>query len=124
MELKRWSATNKFSLTLLERLIIDPGVTDVLDLAVLCDEELQRAGLSPIQLKRFAVLQHKINERNPAPLIPHLSKTRDDIRQQLIADSDDTVPSMQNSAGAAYELLVQQGYAPAATIRIGLQFQL
>ena len=85
VELKQWFTTNKFSPTVLERLIVDPGVTDVLDLAVLCDEELQRAGLSPIQLKRFAVLQHKMNEPNPAPSIPHLSKTRDDIRRQFIA---------------------------------------
>jgi hypothetical protein len=85
LELKQWFVTNKFPERVLDRLIDDPGVTDILDLAVLCDEELQKAGLSPIQLKRFAVLQHKMNEPNPYPSIAQLSMRRDDIRREFIA---------------------------------------
>ncbi len=85
LELKQWFTTHKFPERVLDRLLHDPGVTDVLDLAVLCDEELQKAGFTPIQLKRFAVLQHKMNDPNPSPSITQLSMKRDDIRREFIA---------------------------------------
>lgn len=83
VELRQWFAANRFPALVLERLIAsDIGVQDVLDLGCLGDEELQRAGMSPIQLKRFAVLQHQMNgaHHNP-PTISKLAQNLDDIRR-------------------------------------------
>ena len=85
VELKQWFASNKFSARVLERLIAsDIGVQDVSDLACLGDEELQQAGMTPIQLKRFAVLQHKMNGANVLPTIPQLTENLNHIRQGFI----------------------------------------
>ncbi len=73
---------------MLGRLLEDPGVSDFLDLAVLCDEELQKAGLSPIQLKRFAVLQHKMNAPNPSQSIIQLSMKQEDIIRECQGTCD------------------------------------
>jgi hypothetical protein len=81
-ELRQWFAANRFPAQVLERLIAsDIGVQDILDLSCLGDEELKRAGMSPIQLKRFAVLQHQMNgaHHNP-PTISKLAQNLDDIR--------------------------------------------
>ena len=84
VELRQWFAANRFPAQVLERLIAsDIGVQDVLDLGCLGEEELQRAGMSPIQLKRFAVLQHQMNgphHHNP-PTISKLAQNLDDIRR-------------------------------------------
>ena len=83
VELRQWFAANRFPALVLECLIAsDIGVQDVLDLGCLGDEELQRAGMSPIQLKRFAVLQHQMNgaHHNP-PTISKLAQNLDDIRR-------------------------------------------
>lgn len=83
VELKKWFKENKFSEDVLRRLMIHPGVQDVMDLACLNDEELQQAGLTPIQLKRFALLQHKMNDPNERPTINQLSQMLEDVRKQL-----------------------------------------
>ena len=93
VELKQWFASNKFSARVLERLIAsDIGVQDVSDLAYVNDEELQQAGMTPIQLKRFAALQHKMNGTLVVPTIPRLTENLNHIRQGFI---DGKIPRAQ-----------------------------
>lgn len=81
-ELRQWFAAHRFPAQVLDRLIAsDIGVQDVFDLAYLNDEELQRAGMSPLQLKRFAILQHTMHSVHNPPTISELAQNLDDIRK-------------------------------------------
>ena len=114
VELKQWWDANRFPARVLERLIAsDIGVEDVLDLACLGDEELQKAGMTPVQLKRFAVLQHKMNGVNAPPTIPQLAQHLEDIKRGFTAGKFDRAEAEHLAKGVTGDLARLTGTDPA-----------
>jgi hypothetical protein len=85
LELKRWFTNHKLPLEVLERLIVDPGVVDVEDLSVCSESELQQAGLTRAQMRRFTMLQHQMNCPEDQFNIPQTTKRLDEIKREFTA---------------------------------------
>jgi len=119
-ELKRWFAENKFSEAMLRRLMAHPGVQDVQDLACLNDEELQQAGFTPVQLKRFTLLQHKMNDPNEHRTIGQISQMLEDVKKQLVAGVIGRAAAEYMTNGLCCELARETRTDPTALFQIFL----